>query len=378
MTNTPQPTALRGLAATLLERWPWLQRLNRAVRHRGEPTEIPPAPTQSPDEQRRLENRRLLDQEIRLETIEVKSQPTTLILEPATACNLKCPFCPTGGGYSGLAKERLQPDVFERIVSHLDVGLLEEVLLYNWGEPLLNPHLADYIRFFSERGILTEVSVNLSTRAYDDAFHEKLVSSGIDKIIVSIDGATQETYEKYRVGGNFDRVVTNMQGLSSAKQRLGRETPEVLFKMLLHRYNEHEVEDSRQIAEQCGATFLLDDKFWCPDEHREEWIARSVLATPEFEPEHSLGKSSEGVMSTFCRQLWDTVVVNADGAVLPCCLIYQKEHAVGNLAEQELSEIRNNQAMRALRSFVTDASLESPGVPNHCEGCASRWCLAKN
>ncbi len=354
--------------------WSWLRTLSaKAIRGRQGPPATPPGRI----DRRRFENRRTLDEEVRLESIALRSQPTTLILEPATACNLKCPFCPTGGGYSGLAKEQLTPENFQTIADRFDVELLDEVLLYNWGEPFLNRHLPEYIEFFSKHNVHTEISVNLSTKDYDDAFNERIVASGIGRIIVSIDGATQASYEKYRVGGNLARVLKNMTGLADAKARLGLDQPQILYKMLLHRYNEHEVDDARRLAAECGVEFLLDDKFWCPDEHRAEWNATAVEDRPEHEPMMALGESSEGVMSTFCRQLWDTVVVNANGDVLPCCLIYKSEQAVGNLLTESLDSIRNGEAMQTLRRYVTDASHAGPGRSNHCEECDARWCTVK-
>ncbi|MCG8459219.1 MAG: radical SAM protein, partial [Holophagales bacterium] len=315
-------------------------------------------------------NRELLDREIREKATVLASHPTILVIDPATACNLKCPFCPTGGGYSGIAKERLEPETFERIVDHLDLDLLEEVLLYNWGEPLLNPHLPSYIRTFADAGKTTEISVNFSTRDYDARFFETLVESGLTQVVVSVDGASQESYSKYRVGGKLERVVANMKGLTAAKERLKSRSPRMTFRMLLNRFNEHEAEAARELAEDCGADFNLDHNFWCPDEHRDEWMARSLLpdapegSTPESPPEPTPAtppeaealataprqapataegepnpsaeafpsdgeevemsapkpvfthEDKEGI-DTFCRQMWDSAIVNANGDVYP-------------------------------------------------------------
>lgn len=334
-------------------------------------------PRRVEEPERRLENRRQLDLEIRTEALDLRSAPSVLILEPATACNLKCPFCPTGGGYGKFRKELLRPETFARIVDRLDLQRLEEVLLYNWGEPLLNPNLFDYVRFFSARGIRTEVSTNLSTHELDDASCLALLRSGLDQLIVSIDGATEATYSTYRIGGDFDRVIRNLGRLSAMRRHLGNPGPRIVYKMLLNRFNEHEVEDARRLADQLDVEFLLDEKFWCPEEHVSTW-ATSQTRIEGSKVLMAYGPSADGAMSTFCRQLWDTLVVNANGDVLPCCLVFDPSHAVGNLTRQSVEAIRNGPAMRDLRRFVSQQHAAPPSRPSHCVECPSRWCRLRD
>jgi len=331
----------------------------------------------APTRDARRSNQRLLADELAREAAVLASHPTSMTIDPVTACNLRCPFCPTGGGYTGLARDVLTPELFERIIGHLRAELLDEVVLYNWGEPFLNQHIFDYIRFFSSQGTRTEISTNFSAADYDERFLEKIVNSGLTRLLVSVDGASQQTYEKYRVRGNHQRVVANMRRLAEVKRTLDSALPQVSYKMLLNRFNQHEVDQAREIAASCDAEFVLNERFWCPDELRDEWIATSVLESHQAAIPQGFSSEPEETISTFCRQLWDSVIVNANGGVFPCCLLFHNEDMVGNLAEQDIDEIRNGERLVYLRRWVTDAAAPAPDFPNHCVGCPSRWCSVK-
>lgn len=188
-------------------------------------------------------------------------------------CNLKCSFCPTGGDYS-------------------------------------------------------EISTNFSVKDYDDAYLETIVESRLSELKVSADGASQESYSKYRVKGEFERVVHNMKRLKEVKKACGSDLPHVTYKFLLNKFNQHEIEQAKELAEECGADFLLHENFWCPTELRDEWIADPVRDKyGELTPQGIEMRRGETI-HTFCRQMWDWVIINANGDVYPCCLIYKPNEAV--------------------------------------------------
>ena len=132
------------------------------------------------------------------------------------------------------------------------------------------------------------------------------------------------------------------------------------------------VEVTRAIAADCEAEFWPDDSFWCPDDVRTEWLVddRDEAPTKGFTP----AADPNDVISTYCRQLWTTVVVSANADVYPCCLLYEPEHAVGNLLEEDIWSIRNNDRMAHLRRYVSDREADDPPFPNLSVKCTSRWC----
>ena len=304
----------------------------------------------------------------------VGSQPTHLVLEPGAVCHLRCPYCPTGTGATSLSREILRPAIFEQILRHLPWDSLFEVSLFNWGEPLLNPHLSTYINTFTRRGIRVVVHTNFSAHDYGDEFMEALVRSGLTHLVASVDGATQAMYEKYRVGGDIRRVWNNLARLVEVRNRLRLDTPQVTYKMLLNRYNQGEVDQARQIAQDLGADFQLEESLGVSPEARDEWIVDSVRLKYGDRPVASGPTDASGFVMTDCGQLWNSLVVNANGDVLPCCQAWTSDACVGNLISERFETIWNNDRMKYLRRFVLDATVPAPDFPNFCAQCAFRYC----
>ena len=302
------------------------------------------------------------------------SYPHELFLDPCTMCNLRCPFCVTGNHSSKLTRQILELDDFERIFERLPLKHLEVISLFNWGEPLLNPHIATFIRRFHAAGKVVGLHTNFSAKLYSDAFLEELVKSGLEGLQVSADGATQESYAKYRVGGDLERVLQNMRRLAQAKERLGQTNPIVHYKLMLHRYNEHEVDAARLLAADVGAEFRVVEHFWFPPSAAEEWQPESMKLkhgqTIPVRAEQGPGNP----IHTACHQMWDTLVVSADGNVYPCCVVSDPEHAVGNILTESFADIWNNDKMRYLRRYVVDEDAPPPPFPNMCTTCEDRFC----
>ncbi len=315
--------------------------------------------------------------ELREQKTVLESYPSILYLEPCSSCNLRCPFCPTGTGTLKIEQGILQPETFNEIVSKLNLDALKLVLLFNWGEPFLNKHINDYIRFFTDRGIETLINANFSAKDYDDAFLRGLVESGLSHLWVSIDGATQETYEKYRVRGNLKRVLGNMKRLNEIKQQQGSPTPIVQYKMLLNKFNESQQDLAAQQAEEVGAELLIHDNFWVPEHLRDEWESQQAVESRNGQIHTSTRGAADGEIDTECRQLWDSVLVNVNGDVFPCCIVRDDKHKVGNLLEQSFEEIWNGPIMQTLRGYVTDPEAPAPEFDNWCEGCPHRYCVAR-
>lgn len=308
----------------------------------------------------------------------VRTYPTTLFLDPFPGCNLRCPFCPTTNGWAELDAEMLSRESFDIIVSKLRVDLLCRVNLFRWGEPFLNRDIFHFIRHFASHGITTNINSNLSSRDFDVRFCREIVESGLTELYVSVDGASSDSYKKYRVGGNFDRVLNNMRTIAKAKRESGSATPGIYYKMLLHRHNEHEIEAARRLARDCGAELLLRENFWSPEELREEWKARSVQEAYGEMPVTSVDMRAERPIHTECSQMWDAVNVNANGDVYPCCVLSKPRWRVGNLLEESFEDIWNNGKMRALRRYVTRIDEPSPDFDNFCSECENRFCVHKS
>lgn len=245
-----------------------------------------------------------------------------------------------------------------------------QIELYNWGEPLLNPDLPEMIRFAKSFNIHVISSTNLNTLSPELA--EELARSGLDELLLSIDGATQETYEKYRVGGNLQRVLDNLEVLQSANARSS--TPIALvWRTLLFSHNEHEIPLLRQMAAERGLPFELvhprtdmgREIFEDPKaalERDSSWLAQTI--------EHAgydlAGMDRRKPMT--CSRPWFEITLNWDGSILPCCHICDPSYAFGDANEESIAEIWNGERYRSGRA---DISRDAGSVPTVCRTCKS-------
>jgi sulfatase maturation enzyme AslB (radical SAM superfamily) len=234
------------------------------------------------------------------------------------------------------------------------------IQLYNWGESLLHPHFLEILDEIKRYPIRTEVSSHLSMKLADD-FVESLVTRGLDRLIVSLDGVSDETYRRYRIGGNFARVRENMQRIQAAKQRLGRSNPRIVWQFLRNRHNVHEVAEARRRFREIGADEVIFPetvtRFMDNDpEHAREWLPDGDLDRRQF---FDIDTSFFGRP---CMFLHSVMIVEQDGSIPPCCYSTEPTFDFGHFepghGARELFNAKRFREARAL--FAGNPSVESP------------------
>jgi radical SAM protein with 4Fe4S-binding SPASM domain len=290
--------------------------------------------------------------------------PQRYYIDIGNVCNLRCPYCATGNGVIPPREKGLMSrEAFDRILAKIEKHA-RFVCLFNWGEPFLNKSLLYMIRALSDRGILSHLDSNLTVRDFSDGEAEEVVRSGLFSLFASIDGATQENYEKYRVGGRLDRALGNLRQLVRARDRLGMETPGLLWCFYLNRYNEDEVELAREMAKDIGVEIWFK-LLSAPDEFQTRYARERspLLLAPASMHRWHPPQSNEGLAPFelhpmlhphICRQPFTIGVVNWNGDVFPCCAVKGSAFKLGNLLEQELDEVWNGASLRACRTFLRD------------------------
>lgn len=288
----------------------------------------------------------------------VSGFPYVLKIESTNICNLECPFCLDrdrstfkGEGMRGFG--RMKSEFFKNIIDQLKPYAFN-VNLYGSGEPLLFPEAYEMFRYAADNDIGVRVSSNLSMREFTDEMAEKVVSSGIEHLIISCHGASQSTYEKYMVGGNFERVIANMKKLVEARKRLGRKTPFMDWQFLLFSHNQHEVKKAQQMADEIGIDFLRFIYPNIPPEFKDEWKPRAEGEAQDYQPVpenmqpgqtsangHQNGSAQAAQQSPRatapvaaktpdkkhvkpikverCSWPYRSIYFNWDGGILPCC-----------------------------------------------------------
>ncbi len=264
--------------------------------------------------------------------------PPVLMVEPTNVCNLKCPLCPTGAGTLKRPSAFLDSALYRRAVDELarDTFML---LLWNQGESFLHPEFLEMVRYADRAGLWTYASTN---GHYLDR-PEELVRSGLGTLLVSVDGATPETYRAYRRSGDFELVIRGLKELTAAKRRLGSPTPVVHLQFIVMRHNEHEIPEIDRLARECGVDRLTlktvqiyDDQdidVWLPEdpERRRYRIVGDGEGKRHFAMKHGVPNR--------CKRLWNQPVIHAGGEVTVCCFDKDSDYAMGNLARNSFHEI---------------------------------------
>jgi MoaA/NifB/PqqE/SkfB family radical SAM enzyme len=233
-------------------------------------------------------------------------------------------------------------ELFSWLLEELGPTLFE-VELHNWGEPLLGRNVFRFIEIARAAGVSATISSNMSLDL-DDNQIDRLVECGLSVLGASIDGASQESYEKYRVRGNLGRALDNCRRLAAAKRRLGSTTPELFFSYHVFEHNAHEVEEARRIAEDIGMNFVASRAWVVGDES--EGLEQYPYIWGEGFPNR-------------CHFLWFQAVVHHDGGVAPCCGTFYAEDdfdnvPLGELGRKSFRDIWNGDRFISARRLFTE------------------------
>lgn len=316
--------------------------------------------------QNKFDNFLLIEQEKQARQQYVSGYPYWLTIDPANFCNLKCPFCPTGQMRGSRKKSVLSLENFKKIADELGPYLIH-IDFCNWGEPLLNPELPELIKYAKQYHVDTKVDTNLNH--FSEKYAEDIILSGLDKIIVSIDGASPQTYSKYRVGGDFNTAINNLKLLIRKKNELGKTNPYICWQFLVFRHNEHEIEQVKKLGEDLGVGNVSITKAFIGNK---DWIPLNAKYS-----QYRKVKSKESITSEYFKQLrqeacnwpWEEVVINPNGSVSVCCSIEDEKDDFGNIFERPFKEIWNNNLYKQARRFIKYKTAPDDAQKNICIGC---------
>lgn len=285
--------------------------------------------------------------------------PFHAIIDITNICNLQCPYCPTGRRQnSGRTQRIIDIDLLRIFLDSIGMYLIIADL-FNWGEPLLHPQIVDIVTMFHERRIFHHISTNLNI--HNKQVLEKVCDAGLDFLTVSISGITQEVYENYHKEGDVNLVFDNVKHIINYKNKLKYTNPTIAFKYLVFKHNFHQIDKARKLAKEMGV-----DIFWiCYAGGPEGKIL------PMDEEKKRLLYPDTG---TFCSQLWRTIVLNCDGGITPCCLLYFKKDDFTEYPHANSVNIvdimSNNKYIIARKLFKISSVAEFPQKLQHpCLKC---------
>jgi len=292
--------------------------------------------------------------------------PISISFEPTTSCNLRCPECPSGLREFTRPTGMLEKDFFKETIDDIYKELLY-LIFYFQGEPYLNPHFLDMVKYASNKGIYTATSTNAHYLTDEKA--KKTVESGLDRLIISIDGTTQNVYQQYRVGGKLDKVLEGARNIVKWKKELNSKTPFIFFQFLVVKPNEHQIEEVKKLGAEIGVDQV---RFKTAQVYDFENDPNQLIPTIEKysrykKDKNGIVKSKSGLQNN-CWKLWHANVITWDGLVVPCCFDKDATHQLGNLKTQSFKKTWNNDNYKQFRKELMTSRKNIDICANCSEG----------
>lgn len=296
--------------------------------------------------------------------------PVSISFEPTTSCNLRCPECPSGLRAFTRPTGMLKKDFFRQTIDEIHKELLY-LIFYFQGEPYLNPDFLEMVKYASSKKIYTATSTNAHYLTDDAA--KRTVESGLDRLIISIDGTTQDVYQQYRVGGNLEKVLQGAKNIVKWKKELNSKTPFVFFQFLVVKPNEHQVEEIKKLAKEIGVDEVRFKTAQVYDfENDPNHLIPDTDKFSRYKKNKDGSYSPKNKLANHCWKLQHANVITWDGLVVPCCFDKDAMHQLGNLKNQSFKEIWKNDNYRQFRNELMKSRRNIDICANCSEG-ASVW-----
>ncbi|MDR2824689.1 MAG: radical SAM protein [Prevotellaceae bacterium] len=289
--------------------------------------------------------------------------PAFASFEPSNFCNLRCPECPVGMHKNFNRKaETMSFDLFQNIFNEVKSTLLHAIFYFQ-GEPLLNKNLAQMVRFAHQNCVFTSTSTN--AQFLDDEVARLLVEAKLDKLIISIDGSTQASYEQYRVGGSLTNAIEGVNSIAKWKKQLNSQTPFVEIQCLLLKSNETQRAEMQQLAYSLNADRLIFKTAQFYDFENGNPLMPSDEKNSRYKKSKNGKYLIKNKLRNRCHRLWAGVVFAADGQILPCCYDKNADFSFGFFEKDNFKAIWNGQKANILRKKV----LENRRQFEMCRNC---------
>lgn len=292
-----------------------------------------------------------------------KGFPISLAIEPTTSCNLRCPECPSGLRQFTRPIGMLEPSFFKHTIDSVYKELIY-LTFYFQGEPYLNPHFLDMVKYAADKKIYTSTSTNAHYLTTEMA--EKTVKSKLDRLIISIDGTSQETYEQYRIGGSLSKVITGTKNIIEAKKKLKSKTPHIVFQFLVVKPNEHQLEDVKALANELGVDEVVFKTAQVYDFENGNALIPDNIKYSRYKKNADGTYSIKNKLLNQCWRMWSSCVITWDGLVVPCCFDKDAKHQLGNLKTEDFKTVWKSNLYQRFRKSI----LKSRSEIDICKNCS--------
>ncbi|MFT7589768.1 MAG: radical SAM protein with 4Fe4S-binding SPASM domain [Limisphaerales bacterium] len=291
--------------------------------------------------------------------------PFSISFEPTTSCNLRCPECPSGLRAFTRPTGMLSADFFKGTIDELAPDLTY-LIFYFQGEPYLNPNFLDMSSYASAKGVYTATSTNAHYLGDENA--RRTVESGLDRLIISIDGTDQETYQQYRIGGKLEKVLEGARNIVEWKKKLKSSTPHVIFQFLVVKPNEHQIEEVMKMGEDIGVNEVRLKTAQIYDYAEGSDLIPTQEKYARYKKDETGKWQIKNKLLNHCWKLWHSCVITWDGKVVPCCFDKDASHRLGDLNSQSFKSVWQSDSYNRFRKAVLTSRSEIDICKNCTEG----------
>jgi len=301
----------------------------------------------------------------RMGKAKLNSKPFAISIEPTTACNLGCPECPSGLRQFNRKTGNLKLDLFTKVIDQMKEHLIY-LTFYFQGEPYINPDFLDMVKYANQSKIYTSTSTNAHFLNTDNAI--RTIESGLDKLIVSVDGTTQEVYEKYRINGDLNKALDGIREIVKWKDKLNSNTPKVVMQFLVVKHNEHQINEAKKLAKIVGADSIQFKTAQIYDYVNGSPLIPDLDKYSRYKMNRNGKYEIKNSLSNQCWRMWHSCVITWDGQVVPCCFDKDAKYKLGNLSNQSFDEIWYSEDYMNFRNSLLKSRKQVDICTNCTEG----------
>ena len=258
----------------------------------------------------------------------ILGNPYSITTEPTNLCNLNCPECPTGNKTSNIPKGKMDFTFYKKVIDEVKSSIIYQ-MLYFQGEPFLNPEIFKMIKYSDDNKIYTTLSTNGHFLSMEN--NRKIIQSGLKEILISVDGITQESFEKYRIGGNLNTVLNGIKNLIASKQELKSKYPKIIVQFLVFKHNEHEIKDIQILCKKLKVDKLelKSAQIYHPEN------SKFIPENSKYARYQQKDLQIKNKLKNRCFRVWSTLVVTWEGFIIPCCFDKYNHHVIGSISNKE-------------------------------------------
>jgi radical SAM protein with 4Fe4S-binding SPASM domain len=291
--------------------------------------------------------------------------PYSISIEPTTSCNLRCPECPSGLRQFSRNTGMLTLDLYKKIVDQLKDHLFY-MILYFQGEPFLNPQFFEFIKYARKNKIYTATSTN--GHYLTDENTQKTIESGLNRLIISLDGIGQEEYATYRAGGRYEKVVEGIKNMVRWKREMKSSTPHIIVQFIVFKSNEHQLDRAKKLCREWRVDELQFKTAQINDYKNGNPLIPTIDKYSRYRKLPDGTYEFKNTLPNKCYRMWSSCVITWDGLTVPCCFDKDADYRLGNLKEIPFREVWRGKMYTDFRTRVFTKRKEIDICQNCTEG----------